>query len=164
MNVAVKPLVSASSAILRQQAEDVKTFDSQLKQLLLDIEDTLYETEASALCAPQIGVSQQAAIIDMEADGLLQLINPSIVSESKTKVTELEGDVSFPDIFGTVTRSQMIVVQSNDVEGNTVELTAYDDIARMILHIIDQLNGVPFTDKMEKQLTEEELEAYLEDE
>ncbi len=164
MNVAVKPLVSASSAILRQQAEDVKTFDSQLKQLLLDIEDTLYKTEASALCAPQIGVSQQAAIIDMEADGLLQLINPSIVSESETKVTELEGDVSFPDIFGTVTRSQMIVVQSNDVEGNTVELTAYDDIARMILHIIDQLNGVPFTDKMEKQLTEEELEAYLEDE
>lgn len=164
MNVAVKPLVSASSAILRQQAEDVKTFDSQLKQLLLDIEDTLYETEACALCAPQIGVSQQAAIIDMEADGLLQLINPSIVSESETKVTELEGDVSFPDIFGTVTRSQMIVVQSNDVEGNTVELTAYDDIARMILHIIDQLNAVPFTDKMEKQLTEEELEAYLEDE
>ncbi|ERS93260.1 peptide deformylase [Staphylococcus simulans] len=162
--MAVKPLVSASSAILRQQAEDVKTFDSQLKQLLLDIEDTLYETEASALCAPQIGVPQQAAIIDMEADGLLQLINPSIVSESETKVTELEGDVSFPDIFGTVTRSQMIVVQSNDVEGNTVELTAYDDIARMILHIIDQLNGVPFTDKMEKQLTEEELEAYLEDE
>ncbi|MDQ7117528.1 peptide deformylase [Staphylococcus simulans] len=162
--MAVKPLVSASSAILRQQAEDVKTFDSQLKQLLLDIEDTLYETEASALCAPQIGASQQAAIIDMEADGLLQLINPSIVSESETKVTELEGDVSFPDIFGTVTRSQMIVVQSNDVEGNTVELTAYDDIARMILHIIDQLNGVPFTDKMEKQLTEEELEAYLEDE
>ncbi|WP_057511033.1 peptide deformylase [Staphylococcus simulans] len=162
--MAVKPLVSASSAILRQQAEDVKTFDSQLKQLLLDIEDTLYKTEASALCAPQIGVSQQAAIIDMEADGLLQLINPSIVSESETKVTELEGDVSFPDIFGTVTRSQMIVVQSNDVEGNTVELTAYDDIARMILHIIDQLNGVPFTDKMEKQLTEEELEAYLEDE
>lgn len=164
MNVAVKPLVSASSAILRQQAEDVKTFDSQLKQLLLDIEDTLYKTEASALCAPQIGVSQQAAIIDMEADGLLQLINPRIVSESETKVTELEGDVSFPDIFGTVTRSQMIVVQSNDVEGNTVELTAYDDIARMILHIIDQLNGVPFTDKLEKQLTEEELEAYLEDE
>lgn len=162
--MAVKPLVSASSAILRQQAEDVKTFDSQLKQLLLDIEDTLYKTEASALCAPQIGVSQQAAIIDMEADGLLQLINPRIVSESETKVTELEGDVSFPDIFGTVTRSQMIVVQSNDVEGSTVELTAYDDIARMILHIIDQLNGVPFTDKMEKQLTEEELEAYLEDE
>lgn len=58
----------------------------------------------------------------------------------------------------------MIVVQSYDLHGNKVELTAYDDVARMILHIVDQLKGIPFTEKMEKQLTEEELEAYLEDE
>lgn len=162
--MAVKQLVKGSSAKLRQPAEKVEKFDSDLKQLLLDIEDTLYDTEASALSAPQIGVSLQVAIIDMEAEGLLQLINPTIVNASEEKVTDLEGSVSLPDVFGTVTRSKMIVVQSNDVNGNTVELTAYDDIARMILHIIDQMNGILFTDKMEKQLTEDELEAYLEDE
>lgn len=162
--MAVKQLVKGSSAILRQPAKKVEKFDSDLKQLLLDIEDTLYDTEASALSAPQIGVSLQVAIIDMEAEGLLQLINPTIVNTSEEKVTDLEGSVSLPDVFGTVTRSKMIVVQSNDVNGNTVELTAYDDIARMILHIIDQMNGILFTDKMEKQLSEDELEAYLEDE
>ncbi|MGN5882147.1 peptide deformylase [Staphylococcus simulans] len=162
--MAVKPLVSANSKILRQPASSINKFDSDLKQLLLNIEDTLYDCEASALCAPQIGVSQQAAIIDMEAEGLLQLINPKIVRQSDETITDLEGDVSFPGVFGTVERSKMIVVQSNDVQGNTVELTAYDDVARMLLHIIDQLEGIPFTDKIEKQLTEEELEAYLEDE
>lgn len=162
--MAVKQLVNGSSAKLRQPAKKVEKFDSDLKQLLLDIEDTLYDTEASALSATQIGVSLQVAIIDMEAEGLLQLINPTIVSASDEKVTDLEGSVSLPDVFGTVTRSKMIVVQSNDVDGNTVELTAYDDIARMILHIIDQMNGILFTDKMEKQLSEDELEEYLEDE
>ena len=107
----------------------------------------MYETEASALSAPQIGVSLQVAIIDMEAEGLLQLINPTIVRQSDETVTDLEGSVSFPDVFGTVERSQMIVVQSYDLHGNKVELTAYDDVARMLLHIVDQLNGIPFTEK-----------------
>ncbi|MEL0538314.1 peptide deformylase [Staphylococcus debuckii] len=162
--MAVKQLVPANSSKLRKHADEVKKFDNNLKQLLLDIEDTLYETEASALSAPQIGVSLQVAIIDMEAEGLLQLINPTIVRQSDETVTDLEGSVSFPDVFGTVERSQMIVVQSYDLHGNKVELTAYDDVARMLLHIVDQLNGIPFTEKIEKQLTEEELEAYLEDE
>ncbi|ANZ33580.1 peptide deformylase [Staphylococcus carnosus] len=162
--MAVKQLVPANSSKLRKPAAEVKKFDDSLKQLLLDIEDTLYDTEASALSAPQIGVSLQAAIIDMEAEGLLQLINPTIIRQSDETVTDLEGSISFPDVFGTVTRSQMIVVQSYDLHGNKVELTAYDDVARMILHIVDQLKGIPFTEKMEKQLTEEELEAYLEDE
>lgn len=162
--MAVKQLVPANSSKLRERADEVKKFDNNLKQLLLDIEDTLYDTEASALSAPQIGVSLQVAIIDMETEGLLQLINPTIVRQSDETVTDLEGSVSFPEVFGTVERSKMIVVQSYDLHGNKVELTAYDDVARMLLHIADQLNGIPFTEKIEKQLTEEELEAYLEDE
>lgn len=44
----------------------------------------------------------------------------------------------------------MIVVQSYDVQGNTLELTAYDDVARMMQHIIDQMNGIAFTNKAQK--------------
>ncbi|MDT4050887.1 peptide deformylase, partial [Staphylococcus arlettae] len=65
---------------------------------------------------------------------------------------------------GEVTRSNMIVVQSNDKEGNDVELTAYDDVARMILHMVDHFNGVLFTERAEKILTEDEMEAYFDDE
>ncbi|MGJ5712150.1 peptide deformylase [Staphylococcus auricularis] len=157
----VKSLISETSPILHQKIKPVTQFDDQLKQLLLDLEDTMYHEEAAAVAAPQIGENQQVAIIDMELDGLLQLINPEIVSQSEEKVTDLEGSVSLPNVYAEVTRSQMIVVKSNDKEGNEVELTAYDDVARMILHMMDHFNGVLFTECAERILTDEEMEEYF---
>lgn len=58
----------------------------------------------------------------------------------------------------------MITVRSYDLNGNEVEMTAYDDIARMILHVIDNLNGILFVDMMDREISNAELEAYLEDE
>ncbi|WP_447407843.1 peptide deformylase, partial [Staphylococcus aureus] len=100
----------------------------------------------------------------MEMDGLLQLINPQIISESDTKVTDLEGSISIPNVYGEVERSKMIVVKSNDKKGNEVEMTAYDDIARMILHMIDHFEGRLFTERVEKFLSESEMEAYFDNE
>lgn len=160
----IKQLVASQHSILKKSIPEVTIFDKQLEQLLLDLEDTMYDVEASALCAPQIGIAQKVAIIDMEADGLLQLINPQLISESDEKVTDLEGSISIPDVFGEVTRSKMIVIKSNDKKGNEVEMTAYDDIARMILHMIDHFEGKLFTERVEKFLNEAELEAYFNNE
>ncbi|BCU52103.1 peptide deformylase-like protein [Staphylococcus auricularis] len=157
----VKSLISETSPILHQKIKPVTQFDDQLKQLLLDLEDTMYHEEAAAVAAPQIGENQQVAIIDMELDGLLQLINPEIVSQSDETVTDLEGSVSLPEVYGEVTRNQMIVVKSNDKKGNEVELTAYDDVARMILHMMDHFDGVLFTERAERILTDEEMEEYF---
>lgn len=160
----IKQLVASQHPILKKSIPEVTIFDKQLEQLLLDLEDTMYDVEASALCAPQIGIAQKVAIIDMEADGLLQLINPQLISESDEKVTDLEGSISIPDVFGEVTRSKMIVIKSNDKKGNEVEMTAYDDIARMILHMIDHFDGKLLTERVEKFLNEAELEAYFNNE
>lgn len=89
--MAIKKLVPSTHPVLFKKAKKITTFDENLKRLLLDIEDTLYSEEASALSAPQIGVSQRVAIIDMEAEGLLQLINPKIKTESNEKIIDLEG-------------------------------------------------------------------------
>ncbi|UMT76709.1 peptide deformylase [Staphylococcus roterodami] len=159
--MAIKKLVPASHPILTKTAQEVTKFDNTLKSLLNDLEDTMYAREAAGLCAPQIGQSFQVAIIDMELEGLLQLINPRIISQSKDSITDLEGSISMPDVYGEVTRSKMIVVESNDINGNKVELTAHEDVARMILHIIDQLNGIPFTERADRILTDKEMEAYF---
>lgn len=98
----------------------------------------------------------------MEVEGLLQLFNPKIKSESNDKIIDLEGSVNLPGIYGEVERSKMITIEANDLEGNTIELTAYDDVARMILHIVDQMNGIPFTKRAQHLLTDEEVEAYFE--
>ena len=160
----IKQLVTSKHPILNKSIPDVTKFDENLEQLLLDLEDTMYDVEASAICAPQIGVAQKVAMIDMEMDGLLQLINPQIISESDTKVTDLEGYISIPNVYGEVERSKMIVVKSNDKKGNEVEMTAYDDIARMILHMIDHFEGRLFTERVEKFLSESEMEAYFDNE
>ncbi|MCI2900953.1 peptide deformylase [Staphylococcus hominis] len=162
--MAIKKLVPLTHPVLSKKAKKITTFDENLKRLLLDIEDTLYSEEASALSAPQIGVSQRVAMIDMEAEGLLQLINPKIKTESNEKIIDLEGSVNLPNVFGEVERSKMITVEANDLEGHEIELTAYDDVARMILHIIDQLDGIPFTERAIKILTEKEVEAYFDNE
>ncbi len=159
--MAIKKLVPASHPILKKTAQEVTKFDNSLKSLLNDLEDTMYAREAAGLCAPQIGQSFQVAIIDMEMEGLLQLINPRIISQSKDSIIDLEGSISMPDVYGEVTRSKMIVVESNDINGNKVELTAHEDVARMILHIIDQLNGIPFTERADRILTDKEMEAYF---
>ena len=145
--MSVKKLVKSEHPIFNQPANPVEHFDDQLKQTLMDIEDSLYALEG---------------IVDMEMEGLLQLINPKIKNQSEETITDLEGSVSLPNVFGEVERNKMIVVESNDVNGNTVELTAYDDVARMILHTIDQLNGIFFTEKAKRILSEEEMEAYFE--
>lgn len=160
----VKPLIKSTHPLLKRKAQRVTEFDKPLTQLLLDIEDTLYQQEASALCASQIGIDKQVAIVDMEMEGLLQLINPTIIKASDEQVIDLEGSISLPGIYGEVARSQMIVVQSYDVQGNTLELTAYDDVARMMQHIIDQMNGIAFANKAQKILTDKEVEAYFDNE
>ena len=117
----VKPLIKSTHPLLKRKAQRVTEFDKSLTQLLLDIEDTLYQQEASALCASQIGIDKQVAIVDMEMEGLLQLINPTIIKVSDEQVIDLEGSISLPGIYGEVARSQMIVVQSYDVQGNTLD-------------------------------------------
>ncbi|MCO4326981.1 peptide deformylase [Staphylococcus agnetis] len=162
--MAIKKILTDTHPLIRKKAAPVTTFDQSLTQIIQDIEDTMYAAGGQALSAPQIGIPLQIAMVDMEQDGLLQLINPEIVRASDTTTTELEGCLSVPNRFGEVTRSQMITVKSKDIYGREVELTAYDDIARMILHEIDNLNGVLFTDIMDREITEKELEAYYDNE
>ncbi len=162
--MAIKKILNYKTSNLRQKAAPVTTFDEALPSLIQDLEDTMYDAGSQALAAPQIGVNKQVALIDMGQDGLLQLINPEIVSTGSEMASELEGCLSVPERYGEVERSRAITVKSFDLQGNQVELTAYDDIARMILHEMDTLNGILFIDRMHKEVSAAELEAYLEDE
>nr|WP_263313549.1 peptide deformylase [Mammaliicoccus sp. Marseille-Q6498] len=162
--MAVKPLVTVPNPILKREVKDVVTFDESLKELITDLEDTMFENDGVGIAAPQIGIDLKVAIVDMEQDGILQLVNPIVVSQSENTEVDVEGCLSVPGVYGEVERSKMIVVKSYDINGNEVELTAYDDVARIILHEIDHLYGEMFTDKMIREVTEEELEEMYEDE
>ena len=159
--MAVKPLVTAPNPILNREVKDVVNFDESIKQLIADLEDTMFDNDGVGIAAPQIGVDLKVALVDMEQDGILQLINPTILTQSEKTETDVEGCLSVPGVYGEVERSVMITVKSKDLNGNDVELTAYDDIARMILHMIDHFEGKLFTARANKILNEVEMEAYF---
>ncbi|MCA1059218.1 peptide deformylase [Rossellomorea aquimaris] len=158
--MAILPIVMHPNPILEKECEKVTDFDKKLKKLLANMYDTMIEADGVGLAAPQVGIDLQVAVVDIGDDsGTIELINPEIV-EAKGSQTDLEGCLSFPGLYGEVTRPYSIKVRTQDRKGRMVEFQAEDFMARAIQHEIDHLHGILFTSKVEKYITEEELEGY----
>ncbi len=89
----------------------------------------------------------------------IELINPELI-ESNGKDTDIEGCLSFPGIYGEVERPTFVKVQAQDRFGRWCVIEAEDYMARAILHEMDHLEGVLFTSKVSRYVSEEELEGY----
>ena len=121
--------------------------------------DTMIEFDGVGLAAPQIGLSRQIAIVDIDDDfGTIEMINPEIL-EMNGEQTGPEGCLSFPGLYGEVTRPEYVKIKAQDRKGKYFTLEAEDFLARAILHEIDHLHGVLFTSKVTRYLNEEELEG-----
>ncbi|MBN8199532.1 MULTISPECIES: peptide deformylase [Bacillaceae] len=157
--MAVKKIVTYPAEILEAECEPVKVFDKKLGKLLNDMYDTMIEFDGVGLAAPQIGISRQIAIVDIDDDfGTIEMINPQIL-EINGEQTGPEGCLSFPGLYGEVTRPEYVKIKAQDRKGKYFTLEAEDFLARAILHEIDHLNGVLFTSKVTRYLNEEELEG-----
>ncbi|TDM03973.1 peptide deformylase [Macrococcus carouselicus] len=159
----IKKMIDQNHQLLHREVKDVTKFDHSLRQLITDLEDTMFDKDGVGIAAPQIGVDLKVALVDMEEDGILQLVNPVITFYSEEMETDIEGCLSLPDVFGEVPRSVKIEVRANDLHGNIVEMTAFDDIARVIQHEVDHLYGHLFTEKMTRTVSLEELEEMYND-
>lgn len=155
----VRKVVLYPAEILEQECDRVTKFDSELHNLLDDMYETMIAYDGVGLAAPQIGVKKQIAVIDTgEGPGRLELINPKII-KSKGKQTGIEGCLSFPGVYGEVTRSYYVKVKAKDRWGKDYIIEAEDFLATVIQHELDHLHGVLFTEKIEKYVKEEELEG-----
>ena len=149
--------------ILEQECKPVDVFDKKLTKLLDDMYDTMIEFDGVGLAAPQINIDKQIAIVDVDDQhGTIELINPEIIESSGTQ-SGPEGCLSFPGLFGEVTRPYKVKVRAQDRKGRTYELEAEDFLARAIQHEIDHLHGILFTSKVSRYLDENELEELTEE-
>ena len=111
------------------------------------------------LAAPQIGIDEQIAIVDIdETSGTIEMINPEIL-ETSGEQTGPEGCLSFPGFFGEVSRPYYVKVKAHDRKGRKYTLEAEDYLARAIQHEIDHLHGILFTSKVMRYLEEDELKG-----
>ncbi|MDQ0270290.1 peptide deformylase [Cytobacillus purgationiresistens] len=159
----VRKIVMYPADILEEQCELVSVFDKKLVKLLDDMYDTMIEFDGVGLAAPQIGINQQIAIVDIDDDyGTIEMINPEIL-ETKGEQTDPEGCLSFPGIYGVVTRPSYVKIKAQNRKGKVFTFEAEDFLARAIQHEIDHLEGVLFTSKVSRYLEEDELEGLSEE-
>lgn len=157
--MAVKPIVMYPAQVLEMPCEKVQIFDRKLSKLLADMYDTMIENDGVGLAAPQIGLSKQIAIVDIDDHhGTIELINPVIIEKRGTQ-TGPEGCLSFPGLYGDVSRSDYIKVRTYNKKGKMRIIEAEGFLARAIQHEIDHLEGILFTSKVERYISEDELES-----
>ena len=143
----VRPIHLLGSPVLRERSADVDEIDSDVRDLIKDLTDTMYADDGLGLAANQIGVAKQVAVVGSENEPPLVLINPRVV-EQEGNVKVEEGCLSLPDLFADVPRPKRIAIETLDLSGETVRIEAEDIKARAILHEMDHLNGVLFIDHL----------------
>ena len=140
----IYPIVKFGNPVLEKPAETVTVFDDELKKLLDDMFESMYEAHGVGLAAPQIGISRSIAVIDVtfkeDPNAKLVLINPEII-HTEGKHTQSEGCLSIPDFRENVTRPNKVTVRAQDANGNWYEKTGEELLARAFLHETDHLNG-----------------------
>ena len=127
---------------LRKKAAVVKRVDDNIKKLVDDMLDTMYQAHGVGLAATQVDVHQQIIVIDVsdEKNDPLYLINPVIIEKDGIKESE-EGCLSVPGFFEKVDRAEYIKVRALTREGQAFEFVATELLAICVQHEMDHLNG-----------------------
>lgn len=163
--MAIKEVVKHPAKVLTEKCKEVTVINEEIITLLDDLYDTMVEYDGVGIAAPQINVPLRVAIVELgEERDILEMINPTILETSGSEV-DIEGCLSFPNLYGEVERPTYVRIEACDREGRVYELEAGGFDARAILHEIDHLDGVLFDSKLIRVVTEEELaEMYGEEE
>ena len=149
--MAVQPIRLFGDPVLRQRAIEVDNFDKDLRQLVTDLTDTMLAAPGAGLAAPQIGVSLQVVIFEVNANPrypdaaevpFTVLVNPVVTPLSDAAEEGWEGCLSVPGMRGLVPRHTEIRYQGFDADGRALERRVSGFHARVVQHEVDHLNGI----------------------
>lgn len=138
-------------ARLRNPAKSVESFDSNLKQLVDDMFETMYEGRGVGLAATQVNIDKKVITIDVSDDQSepVVLINPEILHQ-EGKIKSTEGCLSVPGIYEDVDRAALVKIKAYDKDGEAFEIESEGLLGRCIQHEIDHLNGKLFIDHLSR--------------
>lgn len=152
----IRKILTDKEPALHKVCKPVVNFDARLHKLLDDITETLEQANGVGLAAPQVGILRRVVVVDV-GDEYLELVNPTLV-ETDGEQEGMEGCLSVPGKFGIVKRPYYAKVRAQDRSGEWFEAEGEELIARCFCHELDHLDGIVYTEVMERLLTEEELE------
>ncbi len=155
--MAMRKILTDKEPALHKVCKPVEKFDLKLHKLLDDMQETLLDANGVGLAAPQVGILRRVVIVDT-GEEILELVNPTLV-ETDGEQEGPEGCLSVPGKYGLVKRPYWAKVRAQDRDGNWFEAEGEELIARCFCHELDHLDGIVYTEVMERFLTEEELEG-----
>lgn len=178
------PIRKYGDPVLRQKGARITTITPELKKLVADMFDTMYEAHGVGLAAQQIGEALQLTVLDvrgikdrpssMSINGQsvnpedhmpLVLINPEL-KLGAALVKGPEGCLSFPEVFADITRPETVEVTATNDKGEKVSFQAGGLLAKAVQHEFDHLQGTLFIDRMTAEVKRElkkELYALAEE-
>ena len=144
----VRKILKYGEPVLETKAETITEFDTpELRQLIADMWETMYAAKGVGLAAPQIGTSKRVSVIDVtvgeDEKQKIVIINPEITF-SDGKQSGEEGCLSLPGFREPVSRAHKVTVRAQNEQGEPIELTGEELLARAFQHEIDHLNGILF--------------------
>ena len=152
----LRKILTVQEDVLHKVCKPVVNFDGKLHALLDDMRETLIDSGGVGLAAPQVGILRRVVLVDT-GEEILELVNPSLV-ETDGEQEGPEGCLSVPGKYGIVKRPNWAKVRAQDRDGNWYEAEGEELTARCFCHELDHLDGIVYTEVMERYLTDEELE------
>ena len=157
----IRRILTHREPALHKTCKPVVNFDAKLHKLLDDMHETLEDSGSVGLAAPQVGILRRVVLVD-NGEEVLELVNPTLV-ETDGEQIGAEGCRSVPGKYGLVKRPYYAKVRAQDRFGQWYEAEGEELTARCFCHELDHLDGIIYTEVMERYLTDEEL-GYDEEE
>ena len=152
----LRKILTDKDPALHKVCKPVVNFDRKPHKLLDDMTETMLDANGVGLAAPQVGILRRVVVVDT-GEGILELVNPTLV-ETDGEQVGAEGCLSVPGKYGLVKRPYYAKVRAQDRDGNWFEAEGEELIGRCFCHELDHLDGIVYTEVMERFLTDEELE------
>ncbi len=150
----IRKILVEPDPFLRQKSKKVEKVDDDVRSLMNDMLETMYDAPGIGLAAIQIGVAKRIIVMDLakenEKKQPLYFINPEIITKSEIDLTYEEGCLSVPGQFAEIDRPDRCKIKYLDYDGKEQILNAQGLLATCIQHEIDHLEGVLFIDYLSK--------------
>ena len=151
----LRKILTDKDPSLHKVCRPVENFDRRLHKLLDDMVETMQDANGVGLAAPQVGILRRVVTVDT-GEGILELVNPTLI-ETDGEQIGAEGCLSVPGKYGLVKRPYYAKVRAQDRYGEWFEVEGEELIGRCFCHELDHLDGIVYTEVMERFLTEDEL-------
>ena len=160
--MAIRSIVEVPDPRLREISKPVEGVDEELRALVADMFETMYDAPGIGLAAVQVGVPIRLLVIDLQEPEDPEdpeskvvrdprvFINPEILWHSETEVPYTEGCLSVPEQYAEVMRPDRIRARWQDEKGKAYEEEIEGLLAVCLQHEMDHLNGVLFIDHLSR--------------